>query len=114
MLVTNPIELQTELIPFCCANPLDPGDQILLKNSKCSESLQIKRERRPRHYEPNTTHLGSNGRREREISRSVPNDKHAKKRDADCTVRTDADVAGRTTRGRQLFGQLVGDMACLQ
>jgi hypothetical protein len=79
----------------------DPGDQILLKNSKCSESLQIERERRPHRYEPNATRLGSNGRREREISRSVQNDKQAKKRDADCvcTVRTDADVAGRTTRG---------------
>jgi hypothetical protein len=57
----------------------DPGDQILLKNSKCSKSLQIKRERRPRRYEPNTTCLGSNGRREREISCSVQNDKQAKK-----------------------------------
>jgi hypothetical protein len=71
----------------------DPGDQILLKNSKCSESLQIKRERRPRRYEPNATRLGSNGRRKREISRSVQNDKQAKKRDVDCTVRTDVDVA---------------------
>jgi hypothetical protein len=44
----------------------DPGDQILLKNSKCSESLQIERERRPHRHEPNATHLGSNGRRERE------------------------------------------------
>jgi hypothetical protein len=58
---------------------IDPGDQILLKNSKCSESLQIKRERRPHRYEPNATRLGSNGRREREISRSVQNDKQAKK-----------------------------------
>jgi hypothetical protein len=58
----------------------DPGDQILLKNSKCSKSLQIKRERRSRHYEPNATRLGSNGRREREILRSVQNDKHAKKK----------------------------------
>jgi hypothetical protein len=57
----------------------DPGDQILLKNSKCSESLQIERERRPHRYEPNATRLGSNGRREREISRSVQNDKQAKK-----------------------------------
>jgi hypothetical protein len=86
----------------------------LLKNSKCSESLQIEQEHRPRRYEPNATRLGSNGRREREISCSVQNDKQAKKRGADCTVRTDADVAGRTTRGRQLFGQLAGDMACLQ
>ena len=54
---------------------------------------------RPRHHEPNTTHLGSNGRRMREISRSVQNDKQAKKC-VDCTVRTDADVAGCTTRGR--------------
>jgi hypothetical protein len=92
----------------------DPGDQILLKNSKCSESLQIERERRPHHYEPNTTHLGSNGHREREISRSVQNDKQAKKRDVDCTVRTDVDVAVRMTHGRQLCGQLACDVACLQ
>jgi hypothetical protein len=57
----------------------DLGDQVLLKNSKCLESLQIEQERRPRRYEPNTTHLGSNRHREREISRSVPNDKQAKK-----------------------------------
>ena len=57
----------------------DPGDQILLKNSKCLESLKIKQECRPRHYEPNATHLGSNGRREREILRSVQNDKRTKK-----------------------------------
>jgi hypothetical protein len=30
------------------------------------------------------------------------------------SVRTDADVAGRTTRGRQLCGQLAYDVACLQ
>jgi hypothetical protein len=52
----------------------DPGDQILLKTSKCSESLQIKQESRTRRYEPNATRLGSNGRREREISRSVQNE----------------------------------------
>ena len=51
------------------------GDQILLKNSKCLELLQIKREHRPRHYEPNATCLGSNRHREREISRSVQNGK---------------------------------------
>jgi hypothetical protein len=65
---------------FVIFKSLDPGDQILLKNSKCSESLQIERERRPHRYEPNATRLGSNGRREREISRSVQNDKQAKKR----------------------------------
>jgi hypothetical protein len=48
-------------------------DQILLKNSKCSESLQNGRERRPRRCEPNATHFVSNGRREREISQSVQN-----------------------------------------
>ena len=37
-----------------------------------------------------------------------------KKRDVDCTVRMDADVAGRTTRGRQLCGQLAYYLACLQ
>jgi hypothetical protein len=36
----------------------------------------------------------------REISRSVQNNQQAKKNCADCTVRTDADVADRTTRGR--------------
>jgi hypothetical protein len=72
------------------------GDQFFLKNSKCLESLQIKRERRPRCHEPNATHLGSNGCQEREISRSFQNDKQRKKRDVDCTVRTvhmDVDVA---------------------
>jgi hypothetical protein len=85
----------------------------LLKNSKCLESLQIERERRPRRYEPNATRLGSNERREREISRSVQIYKQAKKRVADCTVCTDADVAGRTTRGIQTFEQLAGDLVCL-
>ena len=72
----------------------------MLKNSKCSESLQIGRERRPRRCEPNAAHLGSNGHQEREISRSVQNDKHAKKRDVDYTIRIDTDVAGRMTHGR--------------
>jgi hypothetical protein len=57
----------------------DPGDQILLKNSKCSESLQIERESRPRRYEPNAARLGSNRHREREISCSIQNDKQGKK-----------------------------------
>jgi hypothetical protein len=78
----------------------DPGDQILLKNSKCSKSLQIKRERRPRRYEPNATRLGSNECQEREISRSVQNDKQTNKRGADCTIRTDVDMAGCTTHGK--------------
>jgi hypothetical protein len=85
----------------------DPRDQILLKNSKYSESLQIEQESRPCHYEPNATHLGSNGLREREISHSVQNDKHTKKRDAGCIVRTTADVAVHTTRGRAKW-QIVG------
>jgi hypothetical protein len=95
----------------------DRGDQILHKNSKCLKSLQMKREIRPHCYETNATRLGSNGRREREISRSVQNDKQAKKRGVDCTVctvLTDADVAGRMTCGKQLFGHLACDMACLQ
>jgi hypothetical protein len=37
-----------------------------------------------------------------------------KKRDVDRTIHTDADVAGRTTRGRQLLGQLACDMVCWQ
>jgi hypothetical protein len=89
-------------------------DQILLKNSKCLESLQIERELRPRRYKPNATHLGSNRCREREISHSVQNDKQRKKRGADCTICTNADVEGHMTCGRQLFAQLVGDMSCLQ
>jgi hypothetical protein len=36
-----------------------------------------------------------------------------KKRIADCIVCTGADVEGHTTRGRQAFRQLVGDLACL-
>jgi hypothetical protein len=51
----------------------------LLKNSKCSESLQTGRERRPRRCEPNATHFVSNGRREREILQSVHKVKQAKK-----------------------------------
>jgi hypothetical protein len=61
-------------------NHIDPGDQILLKTSKCSESLQIEWEHRPRRYEPKTTCLGSNRCREREISRFVQNDKQEKKK----------------------------------
>ena len=95
----------------------DRGDQILLKNSKCLKSLQMKREIRPHCYKTNATHLGSNRHQEREISRSVQNDKQARKRGADCTVctaRIDADVAGRTTCGKQLFGHLACDIACFQ
>jgi hypothetical protein len=51
----------------------------LLKNSKCSESLQTRRERRPRRCEPNATRFISNGRREREILQSVHKVKQAKK-----------------------------------
>jgi hypothetical protein len=96
----------------------------LLKNSKCSESLQIKRERRPRHCKPNTTHLGSNERQEREISRSVQNGKQAKKRVVDCTVRTihtnddmadgTDDVAGCTLTWQTVIGKLAYDMFCWQ
>jgi hypothetical protein len=51
----------------------------LLKNSKCSKSLQTGRERRPRRCEPNATRFISNGRREREILQSVRQVKQAKK-----------------------------------
>ena len=77
--------------------------QILLKDLECSKLLQIERECRPCRCEPNATCLGSNGCQEWEISRSIQNGKQAKKRGADCTVRTDIDVAGRTTRGRKLL-----------
>jgi hypothetical protein len=70
--------------------------QILAQKSTFSELPQNERERSPRRCEPNATRFVSNGRREREISRSVRIVKQVKKRDADCavrTVRTDADVA---------------------
>jgi hypothetical protein len=70
--------------------------QILAQKSTFSELPQNERERSPRHHEPNATRFVSNGRREREISRSVRIVKQVKKMDADCavcTVRTDADVA---------------------
>jgi hypothetical protein len=66
--------------------------------------------RRPRRHEPNATHLGSNGCRMREISRSVQIVKQAKKMCVDCIVRTfhmDADVAGPydTWQGRMTCGR---------
>jgi hypothetical protein len=92
----------------------------LLKNSKCSESLQIEQERRPRRYKPNTTRLGSNGRREREISRSVQIYKQVKKKGLltvqsvqTLTWQVVRHVASRTTCGRHAFRQLAGDLACL-
>jgi hypothetical protein len=94
----------------------------LLKNSKCLESLQIKRERRPHFCKPNATRLGSNGCREKEISRSVQNDKQGKKgmltvrivrTDDDVAERTD-DVAGRTLTWQAVIGQLAYDVFCWQ
>jgi hypothetical protein len=66
--------------------------QNLAQKSKFSEFPQNERERSPRRHEPNATHLGSNGRRVSEISRSVRIVKQVKKCD-DCTVCKDADVA---------------------
>jgi hypothetical protein len=54
--------------------------QILAQNSTFSELPQNERERSPRHHEPNAIRFVSNGRREREISRSVRIVKEAKKR----------------------------------
>jgi hypothetical protein len=70
--------------------------QILAQKSTFSELPQNECERRPRRHEPNATRFVSNGRREREISRSVQIVKQGKKMDVDCavrTVRTDADMA---------------------
>jgi hypothetical protein len=67
--------------------------QNLAQKSKFSELPQNERVRSPRRHEPNATHLGSNGRRMREISRSVRIAKQVKKIVTDCTVRMDADVA---------------------
>jgi hypothetical protein len=55
------------------------GIKFCSKIQSDSESLQIEQERRPHRHEPNATRLGSNRRRMREISRSVQNDKQAKK-----------------------------------
>jgi hypothetical protein len=76
--VFNTVNFRTNLIYLLSS--LDPVDQILLKNSKCLESLQIKWERGPCCYEANATRLGSNGQQEQEISHSVQNDKQAKKK----------------------------------
>jgi hypothetical protein len=65
----------------------------LLKNSKCSELLQTRRERRPRCCEPNATRFVSNGHREREILQSVHKVKQAKKNDVDSVQSVQADVA---------------------
>jgi hypothetical protein len=70
--------------------------QNLAQKSKFSELPQNERVCSPHCHEPNTTHLGSNGHRMREISRYVRIAKHVKKMSADCVVhivRTDADVA---------------------
>jgi hypothetical protein len=64
------------------------------------ESLQIERERRPHHHKPNTTRLGSNGHRMREISCSVQNDKQAKKNVLTVQSVQDDDVEDHTTHGR--------------
>jgi hypothetical protein len=53
--------------------------QILAQKSTFSELPQNERERSPRHHEPNATRFVSNGRREREISRSVRIVKQEKK-----------------------------------
>jgi hypothetical protein len=67
--------------------------QILAQKSKFLELPQNERERSPRRHEPNATRLGSNGRREREISRSVRIVKQVKK--GTLTVQSvQADVAG--------------------
>ena len=53
--------------------------QNLAQKSKFSELPQNEWVRIPHRHEPNATRLGSNGRQLREISRSVQNDKQAKK-----------------------------------
>jgi hypothetical protein len=53
--------------------------QNLAQKSKFSELPQNERVRSPHRHEPNATHLGSNRRRMREISRSVRIVKQAKK-----------------------------------
>jgi hypothetical protein len=72
--------------------------QILAQKSKFSELPQNKRERSPRHHEPNATRLGSNRRREREISRSVRIVKQVKK--GTLTVQSVQSVRRLTWHGR--------------
>jgi hypothetical protein len=62
--------------------------QNFAQKSKFSELPQNEQVHSPRRHEPNATHLGSNGRRMSEISRSVRIVKQAKKKNVDCTVRT--------------------------
>jgi hypothetical protein len=97
----------------------DPGDQILLKiqsarnhfKSNGSVGLVVM----------NPTQLVwvqmDIGRERYRVLFKTTN--RQKKGMTDCTVRTDADVAGRTTHGRpygwqELCGQLAYDVACLQ
>jgi hypothetical protein len=95
----------------------DPGDQILLKIQSAQNRFKSNGSVGLVITNPTQLVWVQTNIQEGEISHSVQNDKQVKKRDADYTVRivcTDADVAGRTTRGRQLCGQLACDMACLQ
>jgi hypothetical protein len=78
----------------------------LLKNSKCSESLQTGRERRPRRCEPNATRFVSNGRREREILQSVHKVKQAKKKMMLTVQSVQADVA-------EPYDRTCGDVASI-
>jgi hypothetical protein len=74
-------------------SPDDPGDQILLKIQSAQNHFKSNGSIGLVIMNPTQLVWVQTRRREREISRSVQNDKQAKKRDADCTVRTDADVA---------------------
>jgi hypothetical protein len=92
----------------------DPGDQLLLKiqsarnRFKSNESVGL--------IVMNPTQLiwvqTYVGRKIYHILFKTTN--MQKKRDVDCTVRTDVDVTGHTTHDRQLCGQLAYDVARLQ
>jgi hypothetical protein len=94
----------------------DPGDQILLKIQSARNHFKSK-ERRPHHHEPNATRLGSNGRRMREISRSVQNDKQAKKNVLTVqsvrmlTWQAVRHVAGSYDTWQVLVGRIVDELA---
>jgi hypothetical protein len=70
--------------------------QNLAQKSKFLELPQNERVCSPRRHEPNATHLGSNGHRMREISRSVRIAKQVKKKLLTVQSVQDADVACRT------------------
>jgi hypothetical protein len=91
----------------------DPGDQILLKIQSAQNCFKLNGSIGLVVTNP-TQFIWVQTDVERERYRVLFKTTNRQKRDVDCTVCTDADVAGRTTCGRQLCGQFPYDVACLQ